>query len=59
MATSVTPARSEARGARYLISDGALSAAPPRPGYRLILSKARPYGEFVTRLYERTALAQR
>ena len=55
MATSVTPARGDAEGARYLISDGAAGAAPPRPGYRLIFSKARPYSGFVTRLYERTA----
>ncbi len=55
MATSVTPARGDAEGARYLISDGAAGSAPPRPGYRLIFSKARPYSGFVTRLYERTA----
>jgi len=44
-----------AGSARYLISDGAAGSAPPRPGYRLIFSKARPYSGFVTRLYERTA----
>lgn len=59
MATSVTPPRRDPEGARYLISDGAPSAAPPRAGYRLIFSKARPYSGFVTRLYERTAPAQR
>ncbi|MDX6563301.1 MAG: hypothetical protein QOD65_3115, partial [Gaiellales bacterium] len=38
---------------RYLITDGARSDAPPRPEYRLILRKARPYSGFATRLYER------
>ena len=40
-------------GARYLVSDGARSDAPPRPGYRLIARKARMLGGAVTRLYER------
>lgn len=55
LATSVTP-RSEDKPAapRYLISDGARSAAPPRAGYRLIFSTARPYSGFLTRLYERS-----
>jgi hypothetical protein len=57
-ATGVTPARSDPGDARYLISDGAHSSAPPRPGYRLIFSKARPYSGFVTRLFERSAPAQ-
>jgi 4-amino-4-deoxy-L-arabinose transferase-like glycosyltransferase len=46
-----TPAQQAA--ARYLVSDGARSDAPPRPGYRLIARKARMLGGAVTRLYER------
>jgi 4-amino-4-deoxy-L-arabinose transferase-like glycosyltransferase len=40
--------------ARYLVSDGARSDAPPRPGFTLILRKARIDDGAVTRLYERT-----
>jgi hypothetical protein len=46
-----TPAQKAA--ARYLVSDGAHSDAPPRPGYRLINRKARMLGGAVTRLYVR------
>ncbi|MDP9256158.1 MAG: hypothetical protein M3Q31_06350, partial [Actinomycetota bacterium] len=46
-----TPAQKAA--ARYLVTDGAHSDAPPRPGYRLIDRKARMLGGAVTRLYVR------
>jgi hypothetical protein len=45
-----TPAQLAA--ARYIVSDGARSDAPPRPGFRLIRSAARDGGA-VMRLYER------
>ena len=40
-------------GARYLVSDGARTDAPPLPGYRLIERRARRLGGAVTRLYVR------
>ena len=40
-------------GARYLVSDGARSDAPPRPGYHLIDRRARMLEGAVARLYER------
>lgn len=39
--------------ARFLVTDGARSDAPPRPGYHLIMRKSRLLGGAVTRLYER------
>lgn len=47
-----TPARKAE--ARFLVTDGARSDAPPRPGYHLILRKSRLLGGAVTRLYERS-----
>jgi 4-amino-4-deoxy-L-arabinose transferase-like glycosyltransferase len=47
-----TPARTGS--ARYLVTDGAHGDAPPRPGFRLILRKARILDGAVTRLYART-----
>ncbi len=40
--------------ARYLITDGAHGDAPPRPGYRLLMRKARFLDGAVARLYVRT-----
>ena len=40
-------------GARWLISDGMKTDAPPRPGYRLVLRLPRRDGGAVVRLYER------
>ena len=44
-------------GARFLVSDGARSDAPPRPGYHLIERRARMLEGAVARLYERTRIA--
>lgn len=41
--------------ARYLLSDGERTDAPPRRGYRLILRLERPEHGSVMRLYERAA----
>ena len=46
-----TPA--QRAGARYLVTDGARSDAPPRPGYHLVDRRARMLGGAVTRLYVR------
>jgi hypothetical protein len=46
-----TPAQLAA--ARYLVSDGERTDAPPRPGFRLIRKVARADGGAVMRLYER------
>jgi 4-amino-4-deoxy-L-arabinose transferase-like glycosyltransferase len=46
--------RAQHATARYLVSDGGTSDAPPRPGYRLIFRKARLYSGFATRIYEST-----
>jgi 4-amino-4-deoxy-L-arabinose transferase-like glycosyltransferase len=51
LASDATPAQRAA--ARYLVSDGAHSDAPPRPGYHLIARKARMLDGAVTRLYVR------
>ena len=40
--------------ARYLVTDGARSDAPPRPGYRLLMRRARFLDGAVARLYVRT-----
>ena len=55
---SCTARRAQRAGARYLITDGAHTDAPPRPGYRLIQRIARSDGGAVMRLYERAG-AQR
>ncbi|MDX6629542.1 MAG: Dolichyl-phosphate-mannose-protein mannosyltransferase [Gaiellales bacterium] len=47
-----TPARRAS--ARYLVSDGAHGDAPPRPGYHLVMRKARILEGAVARLYERS-----
>jgi 4-amino-4-deoxy-L-arabinose transferase-like glycosyltransferase len=49
--SNVPPA--QRASARYLVSDGALSDAPPRPGYHLIARKARMLEGAVARLYVR------
>ena len=46
-----TPA--QLASARYVITDGLHTDAPPRPGYRLIKRIARSDGGAVMRLYER------
>ena len=47
-----TPAQKA--GARWLLSDGTRTDAPPRPGYRLVLRLPRGGGGAVMRLFERT-----
>ena len=47
-----TPAQRAA--ARYVVTDGELTDAPPRPGFKLIRRIARSDGGAVMRLYVRT-----